>query len=87
MGSSKFGECDSANVFLKKYKYMEKIPPELIKKLNDKSIQELDEKIYFTFNNGSPESRRNKMRSRLLKKLNEKEYIETQKNKRKSSRF
>lgn len=66
---------------------MEQVPPELMKKLNDKSIKELDEKIYFTFNNGSPESRRHQMRSKLLKKLNEKEYIETQKNKRKSSRF
>lgn len=62
-------------------------PPELTKKINDKNIKELDEKIYFNFDCGSPESRRYQMRSRLLKKLNEKEYTETQKNKRKNSRF
>lgn len=66
---------------------MDKLPPEIIKQINDKEIKELDEKIYFSFPDGSPEQRKYAMQLRLAKKLNKKEYEQTARNKRKSTRF
>lgn len=64
-----------------------KLSPELIKiHVNDELSQcENDVKNYMV--KGSPEERRFQMKLRLLKKLNENEYNETQKYKRTNSRF
>lgn len=64
-----------------------KLSPELIKiHVNDELAQSAnDVKNYMI--KGSPEERRFQMKLRLLKKLNENEYIDTQKYKRTSSRF
>lgn len=64
-----------------------KISPELIKKINNDEIHSLCDTVNNNMVKGSPEERKYQMKLRLLKKLNEKEYIETQKYKRKSSRF
>lgn len=66
---------------------MEKLPPDLEKKLNDEELDKVNDKIDWSFAKGSAEERRFKMKLRLLKKLNQKEYQEQIKNKRKNSRF
>lgn len=65
----------------------EKLTPQLIKEINAKQLQELDEKISAEMHAGSPLERKTKIQIRLLKKLNERELANAMKNKRKNSRF
>lgn len=65
----------------------EKLPPEIIKQINAKQLNNLNEKVYTSFPDGSPEARKYAMQIRLAKKLNEKEYAATLASKRKSTRW
>ena len=65
----------------------EKLPPEIIKKINHDQLQQLNATLHTNFSNGSPEQRKFAMQIRLAKKLNEKEYQKSQANKRKNPRF
>lgn len=65
----------------------EKLPPETIKQINEKQLNSLNEKVYTSFPDGSPEARKYAMQIRLAKKLNEKEYKNAVANKRKSARW
>lgn len=65
----------------------EKLPPELIHKINQKQLQLLDEKVNYEMPTGAPAQRKYAMQLRLLKKLNKKEYEEALSSKRKNPRF
>lgn len=65
----------------------EKLPPEVIKQINAKQLNSLNEKVYFNFPDGSPEARKYAMQIRLAKRLNEREYAATLASKRKSTRW
>jgi hypothetical protein len=63
------------------------MPPELIQKINSAQLRQLEKTVSIEMNAGSPEQRKYQMQLRLLKKLNAKEFADTQKNKRKNPRF
>jgi hypothetical protein len=63
------------------------LPPEIIKKINEEQLNFLAETINKGITKGSPDERKHSMKLRLLKKMNEKEYLEKTKYKRKNSRF
>ena len=63
------------------------MPPELIKKINSAQLLQLQKTVAADMITGSPEQRKYQMQLRLLKKMNEKEFAATQKNKRKNPRF
>lgn len=64
-----------------------KLPPEIIKKINEEQLSALNKTLNEQMVKGSPEERLYRMKLRLLRKMNEKEYNEQIKYKRKSSRF
>lgn len=64
-----------------------KLPPSLEKQINDDQIDKLKEILEIEFVKGSPEERRYGQKLRLIKKLNQKEYENYFKNKRKNTRF
>lgn len=65
----------------------EKLPPELVKGINEKQLQFLHETIHSEMDLGSPDQRKYAMQLRLLKKLNAKEYEKSQTDKRHNPRF
>ena len=63
---------------------MEKFPPELERKINADQIKYMSKQAEDVLYAGSPEQRIFHMKMRLLKRLNEKEYVASQQQKRKS---
>ena len=65
----------------------EKLAPDVERQINDEQLKQLNNTISENLVKGSPEERRYRMQLRLLKKLNQKEYENSIKNKRVNSRF
>lgn len=72
---------------MENYTNSEKLPPEIIRQINSKQLHSLNEKVFASFPDGSPEARKYAMQIRLAKKLNEKEYTAALASKRKSTRW
>lgn len=58
----------------------EKIPPDLIKSINEKQLRTMYQTVYSNFPQGSPEYRKYEMQIKLLKSRNNKEYENSKKN-------
>jgi hypothetical protein len=66
---------------------MEKMPPDLVKHINEQQLKLLREKIEAGFSIGSPEYRKFEMQIKLMRKRNQKEFDASTKNKRRNPRF